>query len=787
MSQIENGYRPDAIRPRSVRPIPRQGLTADLNAPGLTTTSVVFDNGVRMADELASALGLSAGAVGAVAQVSETDRRRAALLAAESERQDREAASALRGRGEELARSAAPDIEAAVEHGLIPVPVDGADVLPAADRALSARLAEMGIEVNSPFGQGFFDAARPQLARALAGKRARDGEVRKTELNSAYASRAESAQTVDELDDLVEEAVRLGVVPGPITAKGSYVVPAMNKAARSGDRARFDVLAASLGDDFAETRAIAAQSLSAAEDAARADRQDAAVRRIYKMLDNNEPVESVFGFLEATRGRVIDEKTAYSLRGLAINKAQRTYEMGLRTQILNNAITADRVAEIVREAATLPEDSPRYMDPATGQTILNSVSVRDRSSVAESQVRAVMAGQMGNLSETQHGAAFSKLLGPEGLSLFDETNRITNPGQLVLNIAHARIAPAPIRAAVVASLTSPDPQDVTNAAHVLGALSVSNPSVYYDFVNDYAQQPAVRNMVEAAAESFVSGRLNDPKDAIAEAERIRVVGATSVQGEKPAPESLASIKAVGLKLDAELSSAVGASRSRYPHLVDRTFGIDWLDPDPALPELGDNVREKAELWYAQRWAQKASLPTSARAAEARRYVTDQLSKNVDFVRWGDLIQPVMIDDGHGMKLPESLRWNSAFEKEAKADVQALGFDPDRIATLRPYLAPATEPGADPTAAMGWTFITVNGDDLRDDRGRLVVFKPSDQAKAENDRLRAMLDDRVWEFEAARMSKHRLIGTAVESHMMNYKDLPPLPEIPGADRNAAASQ
>lgn len=90
-------------------------------------------------------------------------------------------------------------------------------------------------------------------------------------------------------------------------------------------------------------------------------------------------------------------------------------------------------------------------------------------------------------------------------------------------------------------------------------------------------------------------------------------------------------------------------------------------------------------------------------------------------------------------MPDYLRWGHGFEEEARKDLAELGRDPGSISTLRPFLTPLISPGDDPEPRLGWAFVTYDGDDLRGDDGRVLVWRPSAGLRDASAKQRAILD------------------------------------------------
>lgn len=735
MSQLPTpGLTGRVIRDRFTPDAPALGIRGDLDSPGIVFPLPV-SRGATLAAQLAESIGIAGNVIGAIQAVEERERREAEILDAKNQQVHK--GLAQKHLGEWL-----PSLALDLAEGRRRIP-EGMSVK---DYAAAIVEEELDREGSAPAYREIFrqqatdDVNRILTARAIQIR----ADARDAILGTLSLRLDDPSLTSDEAAAVWAEAKQNGGDLSDAQLYDKVIRPARDRAVERGDAELFGIMYKGLPAQFQGDRAsyqlrAQARRRQIDEDQANATRND-----LFRRASEGAALPALLDSLEDARTKnVIPHEEAGQLRQFFIGRAQQRGANDLRRAIFQGTATPEDVEAILQTAVGLPEDNAFHLDPVTAQGIRDFAAERQRVSTAKRQAMFVLSGAPGNLTESQHGTAIVELIGPDNSGMIDEANRIAQPGRLATTLLQARIVPRQIRETLTQAVTSDDPKEVLAASQVIGAIAAGSPRMYARLLDDAG--PSLRPVMDAAAEQFSRGLFTDAAKSAAAVEKVRGAREAVQEIPRPSPQLIADFRRQTkvdptATLDAETDRILERVRDGFPHAKNfGIFGWDWAWGDPSLTNPNLNVRRRVEGWLMQRFGELQNLPREQAIAKATEYAEAQVRNAVDFVRWNGQVRPALIDTGDGYALPPSLRWGEGFEKEAAADLKAAGFDPGDIATLRPLLNPIVAPGQDAEAALGWVYVTNDGDDLRDDQGRLILFRPTDKTRAENDRLRALLD------------------------------------------------
>lgn len=735
MSQLPTAGAPgDIIRDRSSATAPRTAITGELYAPGLAIPQPV-SRGVVLAQQLAAAIGITGEVFDELGDQAE--RRRI-----EQEQLDAKNKETHKGLAQTHLGQYIPRLAAELSEGKHQIP-KGMTIAEYTDQLIAGELVNDNF--SAEYKELFRQRATEDVNRLLTDRAMRTRiEARDAILDTLSVRLDDRDLTTEGAAAVWAEAKRVAPELSEAQLYDKVIRPARDRAVDTGDPYLFPIVYKALpeqlqGDKLSYQLRAEARRRELDESAANATRNE-----LFRRSREGASLPALLDDLERARTQnIIPHEEAGQIRQFFINRVQQRGANDLRASIFRGTAKPEDVEAILQRAVSLPEDDPFHLDPITAQGIRDFAAERQKVSVAKRQALFVLGGAPGNLTEIQHGTAIAELLGPDNAGYIDEANRIADPGRLATSLLHARIIPGQVRQTLIQAITSESPAEIADAAQVVGAIAVGNPRMYARLLDDAG--PSLRPVLDAAAEQFGRGLLADPAKAKAAVEKIRTAQEAIQEIPRPSPQIVADLRRETrvdptATLDRETDRILETVRDKHPHA--KNYGIfhrDWLWGDPSLAAPNVNIRRRVEGWYTQRYAELQSrLPREEAIAEAKKYATAMVENTIDFVRWGDQVQPVLIDSGDGLALPPGLRWGQGFEEEARKDIAAAGFDPEDIASMRPLLNPITAPGEDPEAGMGWVYVNSRGDDIRDDRGRLIVFRPADKTRAENERLQALL-------------------------------------------------
>lgn len=721
---LEQGQRSEAIqRPRERRlivPEPRETL----DTPGL---AVLPPTPGRNTQSLLDALDRLGGIATTVAVNTSEDRIRASrAAAAERDEATRKAADAERGQASLDAATLIAKLGPEIESGKLAFPDDPDGYV---EDFITARTNGRSAEYAAAF--------RQRLQPAMVGAFAQRGETLRTQAASEdIGDRAWAAMGVtseEHLRSILDGAAE--VHPGEPRRKlaGLIAVPALRSAADNGNLAAFDAATRVLAEypEYVDEIAAARKSLFATATARAKAAEDGAADALERQIASGQPLAVLLDQIKTDEASgLLRPGRANDLRAELTTRAQQATETNLRGRILRGEIDAASARAEVMEGTKRPKTAPDYIDPEIGASILNSIDAKVKFDRATDQVQRALAGGPVVLNQATHGAAMDERIGPDGLGLITADGTIGNARALGGAMLQTRLVPPKAADAVLANLAAGD----VGAAEVVGMLGLGS-DVMFEQVRDRADARG-RMAMDAARDAAERGLF------ASDAGRIKAQGMIAAARNAPLPPAktpadvLRTFKDTArIDLGRELTGALDAMRNkpRYGYTKDTLLGFDFADPDAVIDPAGQSVASRFQSWFVDRWSElPEGMSPDKRRESAARYAAAKLEDSTDLVRWGQRVYPVLIDSGAGRRLPDSLRWADGFEAEATADLRKLGFEPDDVDALVPY------PGAS-DADAGWTFTNAAGVPLVNDRGEMVVWRPTDAAAKEAERRKAILD------------------------------------------------
>jgi hypothetical protein len=741
------------------------GLSMDLRAlgrlPELYPTDAVFNGnspGVELADAMGKALGLGVGIV--AGQIERQDIERA-----QQDERDRAWSKVWIGEAEKGVQQVAPKLQEQIQNRRLMVP-DGMPVADFAEQIIERELE--GVEYSGDAREHFAARLRGPLNGWLTEQHATIKRENEAGLLESLSQRFDDpALTAEEAAATWAEAKRLA--PGWTDAQvyDAVTKPAAERAVAFGDVSLIPDIFAGVPQQFRRDAGI--YTLKAEARAREFDnkRAQAARNALYGMASSGASLHTILEDLGKVQGSIIPHEEADELRRHFVRRAQTQNVTDIQAALFRGVASAKDIEPLLQRAVTLPEEDAQYIDPVTAQSLRSFAQDRARHSLARDQALSILGGGPGSLTESQHGSAVAEVLGPEGVGYIDAANRIAKPQDLATSLLRARFVPKAVHETLIANLMSPNVGESQNAALAIGMLTNGSSRAYADMID--AAGSDIDPLITAARDQYARGRLQDATTAPQALQAIQNARQANQPTPRPSAEVVADIRREAkidplATLDEQAEKIVRNVRQEFPHTKDfGLFHTDWLWPDPTLEAPEQNITRRVEAWFANRFEQlRTRLPREQALDEAKRYAAGKVRNSVDFVRWNGTVVPVAIDLEEGLRLPEALRWGEGFEDEAKDDLRRARFDPDEVATLRPYLDPATPPGEDPTARMGWVYITDEGDEIRDDAGRLIVYRPTDKAADANARFRQLLDQKEAEFITNAENMRLIRATRVES-------------------------
>ncbi|MCC6971062.1 MAG: hypothetical protein IT434_12660 [Phycisphaerales bacterium] len=738
MTQFEMPGPPGAIVRNQPIPIPSVGVTQTLNAPGVVPLPYTEDRGAQLADSILRGIGYAGRLAGDIAE----EKRRMAI---EQQRIDELAKASHEGAARLAVGTALPRIADEIWSRKLVVP-DGLTPEEFATEYVKQHSADRPEAYRDYYAR----LAVPSIVREIyAHRRAMADQAQSEDL--ALRSQANTVET-DAAAMLARVSESRKLYPNVPESElvGKLVLPALDAASKSGDAGTFNAANKALGDLFPAQRQAAEREFADTIARLQRERGQLAEARVYGLIGDigqgGELPESVVAAIDAEHeaGNLGAEK-AVALRGFVVHTAQSRFADALSGKVLRGEIDPATLAERVGEATKRDPGAVDYLDPDRGRALLNQAADVTARDVARQRVSLVLSGAPGYLTSAADGAAFDDVL--KGAGIIDGLGRVARPDDLAASVLRARILPRSISETLVANLTGSDANDSAGAARAVGMIAAGSPRLFADLVD--AAGPKLEPALTAAADEYARGRLSNQSTAPKSLSLIRDTLAAEPPAEKPGDDVLADLKRDKIDPTVKAGEIIKAAREDFPHTKDTLLGFDFLNPDPSMGTPGQDVTSLASKWYADRFRElRTRLPREQALQSAETYAKSKVENSIDFVRWGDVVSPVLIDRGRGLRMPEGLRWGDGFEDEAKADLTAAGHDPADVAAMRPMLEPATGPGVDPTSRMGWAFLNGDGDPITDAQGRVLIFRPSDKLATQNAEFRRLLDQKAGNFKPA---------------------------------------
>lgn len=334
MSRFDSGNRlVAAARNRSPLRGVGGGRQVGLNAPGVVPVQSQSD-GARLADEALAAL---RGFGGLANQIGAQASRRAAQV--KEERVEFEAVH----RGEAAVNAQTELAELLDQIEARELTLDGETAQEAAERMVADRVkGQVGA-----YADQYRKIALPRIVAAFVQQERGIQDEAKRDIDTGFHAVVENAADPRDLQRVVFDAQSvLGL--SETEAVGRYGIAALNHAAATGDRDKFQWVSEFIGDRFPAERLKAQNTLDAVADRAERERRNEAEQGFYTRLYDEAPVESLREYIDKHRGALGDE-AAVRLRGFIDRHEQERLDTERKVAA---AQQVERFEASVYEAAT---------------------------------------------------------------------------------------------------------------------------------------------------------------------------------------------------------------------------------------------------------------------------------------------------------------------------------------------------------------------------------------------------------------------------------------------------
>ena len=401
-------------------------------------------------------------------------------------------------------------------------------------------------------------------------------------------------------------------------------------------------------------------------------------------------------------------------------------------------LTREELQNTHLKRTLLPASDPNYLSLEQYRSVDARINEKKKTDEVRSEILGVLSGQPGIVSQERHGKAIGDML-REGGAITD--SRVTDPSAVVSVAQQARLVPKEVAGAIESSLASDNMADVTNAINTIGGLAAGG---FATAVTDQVD-PRMAPIVEVVRAAQLNGTLSTDTGKAKVAARIQLIKQNMAEGKGPTKEQLNEV-ARGLGASGKygqfiadsIADDVAAVRDQFPQAVDTVpFAPDFLDPDPAIDAYDPGIARRMEAWYTTQYQKLAPTLGEKEAAEgARAYAREQLTRSVDFIRWGNQVRPVLIDTGTN-RLPEAMRWTPVAETEAKDALKAAGANPDDVRTIAPLID---------SGRQGWVFLDYDGLPMLDPQTqRVMLYTPSTASQRAAIEAQKVRDARAAQF------------------------------------------
>lgn len=425
---------------------------------------------------------------------------------------------------------------------------------------------------------------------------------------------------------------------------------------------------------------------------------------------------------------------------------------------------ADAIATATKAAAAYAKDpnDPNGWTPDQVSAVMNMAGQKQQFDLSMAQVQHKFMTGQGTLTPISNDKAAAEFLGPKGLGLINEYGQIHDGKQLGAAALRLGLMPAYVQQTITQNLSSSDPSQIAAAAEAIGVIGRGNNSLYSQIKQSAGD--AIGPMVARAYDLFDRGKMNDAQTKQSAIEEIRQASKVSEIDIKPNTEIVRDLKRIDDINVADVADEIYNDYAKsLPQATDTILSNGLWFPDPSIDPAAGNINDKIQKWVTDEFASLSRdkyFPRDKAWAMAREYASAKLKAEYDFVRFNDRIIPVQVDRGNGAMLPTGMRWAESFEDEAKKDIypflqptstkrgktggkgptlkakpsDILPYGPGDIAGMRPYLDTTPD-------KVGWLYITNTGDVLRDNKGGIIVWRPTDEQQKRNEEMRQMLDTR----------------------------------------------
>ena len=345
------------IAPPQSPTAPGSSVNGEVTAPGVTPIPPVTS---KTAEQLFEALGIGVALAVDIGQA--TTRQRA-----EQENLDRAAAD--KQSIEYLSQFKQDLID-----GKVPQPDD-------IDSYTNARATAATDGTSPAFTDQFYRRVAPQMNDLLL--RQRDGIVDQQKKDGAtlVLQAAPAATSAGDFKRLAGDYARFTGV-APRVAEIAVLTQALEAAARSGDKPKFDMVAGLLGEDAGADRAQWGAHLQVILEGRDRDQRDAAEQAIYDMLDRNVPDEQIIEALDQYKGTLTEPQFSVQIKSSIAARAERRQRETL--EALSEAELIQRSSDYASHARALAESGRLFMlenetvqTPDGKEKTLNAEKARD--------------------------------------------------------------------------------------------------------------------------------------------------------------------------------------------------------------------------------------------------------------------------------------------------------------------------------------------------------------------------------------------------------------------------
>jgi hypothetical protein len=699
------------------------------NPPRIGVSTPVSAN-AQLFNQMLTALSMTDRLVGQVAGMVAEDRR-------EQERLDLEAEQYDRGLAAETTANLWPTLSDDITEGRFDKYLDDDEDYEA---AADAFVAEQVDGMSDAYTEEFRRRIKPRIIAGLVDRRNSLDEKFKQRQTQLLADAATDVESPDQARKIIEQAKKLGYDEQEAKA---VLMPALKAAASTGTPEsvqQFNHLSQALGETFSVEQQIQRAKLDVALRQKQNQLASDAKQRIDRMIANDEPyalirdkIKSSKAFDDTTQLQLLDRID--NREQADIREQQNAYATELMTAVRVGALRdPETLKDELEQAMLRSPDDPRYIHPTTAGSITSLLPQQQTADLKQAQVNYALAGGGANLTESIHGATMFDTLGPTNTGVLNEANQIVDPAGLATYTLRARIMPTQLSDTLIANLTSPNAQDVENAALAIGLIAQGDSGMFAELTESATDSQ--KQMLEALRSQWERGRLSNTATRSQAIEAIR--SAADIDPSRPTVDEtiIDALNRDDIDMTDEIDSIFETMRDKVGYANEWWFG--W-GPDLQMPTT--QAYEMARNAFANQYAtlRQAGYTPDKSTELAKSHAAALLKRNVDIVRWNGNAIPTPIVSDAGIRLPPALRWHADAEDILKADAEEQGIDIDDVVAVKPFLQPDTRSGSDPMKTMGWVLYGPEGNPLTDDNGVPYIFQPLKSTDSDKSRPKNVMD------------------------------------------------